>query len=96
LHNFRFCDFVLANAAFSVANTFADSEGFSDFLEQHAEALHIRKSNQQAIGNKGQLNTDAFGIVDSGRQSPDTIASDAINSAPGQLSVHVCDRNTGL
>ena len=74
-----------------MANTFADSEGFSDFLEQHAEALHIRESNQQAIGN-----TDAFGIVDSGRQSPDTIASDAINSAPGQLSVHVCDRNTGL
>ena len=96
LHSFRFCDFVLASAGFSVANTFADSEGLSDFLEQHAEALHIKQSNQQAIGNAGQLNTDAFEILDSGRQSPDTIASDAINSAPGQLSVHVCDRSTGL
>ena len=57
--------YVLANAGFNVSNTFADSEGFADFLKQHAEALHIRQSNQQAIGNKDQPNTDAFDIVDS-------------------------------
>ena len=88
--------YVLTNAGFNIVNTFADSAGFSDFLEQYAEALHIRQSNQQAIGKKGQLNTDAFNTLDSGRHSPNTIASVATNCAAFEASVHVCDRSTDL
>ncbi len=56
--------YILANAGFNVTNTIADSAGFSDFLEQHAEALRIMQTIKAVKVNITQMLVTAYTAAD--------------------------------